>query len=213
MKRPKGTISAGACSHYSPPQPDATADSTRQWWVTLASALLARKGLIRILFSLFLPSPMQIPHRTSYVVPLELNMWVSHLEIRFHDSRNDPLSPKSHPVLCQLKGMPHGHTGLYWKCCWAVMPQSKISAHGPWFAPSLDTTFLWSHWERQKHKMNISKTDECVHTVKCNSLGSVCCKSRCTKWSSPAFPQWLSDRKELSENKCSYQITGIDFLS
>lgn len=65
----------------------------------------------------------------------------------------------------------------------------------------------------ETHKMSIRKTDECVHTEKCNSLGSIHCKSCCTKWSFPAFPQWLCDRKELSENKCSYQITGIDFLS
>lgn len=211
MKR----CAAGMCCLYSLLQPDATAASAHQWQATLASAVLARKGLDSKSLLSLLAFPMQIPCRIAYVGLLKLNMCVSHPKIRLCDSRNDPLAPKIHLVLRQLRGMLHSQSHRL------ILEElqgrrATVADISPWsmVCPILGHNLsLIPLGKAETHERNIRETDECVHTVKCNSLGSIRCKSCCTKWSSPAFPQWLSDRKELSENKCSYQITGIDFLS
>lgn len=159
----------------------------------------------------FLPSPIQLPPRISYTVLFKLKMWVSPRRIRLHGSRNDLRAPESPPVPASSGGWSHrlilrellGSSATAQETC----PRSMAF---PFSGHNLSLILLGM---AETHKMNIRKTDECVHTEKCNSLSSIRCKSCCTKWSFPAFPQWLSDRKELSENKCSYQITGIDFLS
>lgn len=127
--------------------------SDRHPWLLLP---LHGKDLIQILL-FFLPSPRQFPHRTSYTVPLTLNIWVSPLRIR----PESPWEPS-----CPLPVQGDDHTGSYWKSCWAVVPQHKRPAQGPWFASSLDTTFLWSYWEWQRHIRWVSERQMNVYTQK-----------------------------------------------
>lgn len=143
-------------------QPEATTGSTHRWQTSLASAALAWKGLDSDSF-IFPPSPIQFPHRISYTVPLKLNMWVSPLGIRLHDSRNDLRAPESPPVPCQLRRMitqahterAAGRSATAQETC----PRSMV-------CPSLDTTFLWFYWEWQRHIRWISERQMNVYTQK-----------------------------------------------
>ena len=134
--------------------------SDGKYWFLMS---LQEMDLVQNLFSLFLASPMQIPCRLAYIVPHKLNMWVSHLEIRLRDSRNDPLASKSHAVLHQLRRMSHGHSHrLILKEL--LGSSATVQDISPWLAPPLDTTFLWSHWERQRHIRRISARQMNVYT-------------------------------------------------
>lgn len=92
--------------------------------------------------------------------------------------------PKSCFVLHQLRGLPWTHSHRLK----TKDPQGNNATINPVIIPWTVVCHVSGHslsliplGTAETHKTDISKTDGCVHTAKCNSLGSIRCKSRCNK--------------------------------